>query len=754
MFNRWALCVLAFAAACSDPVDPSPLTTFELPDAQVAVPISFTSTVPSVAAPGTRITIDSTGGPAHAYGRVIVSNGSIATGSGYCIPSLQGACLDITLGTKRGSIDFRFDAAGEGTTQINVPGNLPEGTYVGQVVAFEPINGTYAGSSPWSITIERCTTSDDCDPSDFCDVFSRECLPRVPNGDACLIDDVCQSGICDGLACRACTALPQEGCDFDTEYCEFGACLPQGDVGESCGFADQCLSGICNVVTGTCGDCDEESDCASSDYCDFTLNTCLPRVANGSVCVEDRVCASGICDGLTCVECTALPPDGCDFGTEYCEAAQCQPRGTVGDACSLPDQCINDLCNVFTGTCGDCAVNSVCDSDEFCDLGTSLCTDKLPNGSACAADDAACESGICDAVVCVECTALPQEGCDFSSEFCAAGACNPLGGVGASCAFGNQCSSGICNLPTLQCGECDANSDCASNEFCDLGLNMCADKLPNGSACANDDGACQSGMCDVAVCVECTAAPAVGCDFSSEFCALGACNPVGGFGASCAFGNQCSSGICNLPTLQCGDCDANGDCASDEFCDLAVNVCKDKLPNGSACANDDDACSSGICDGVVCVECTAAPQEGCDFSSEFCSLGECEPLGGFGASCLAGSQCASGICNLVGQYCGNCATNGDCASSEHCDVLSSTCVPDGDIGDVCAVDADCASDICDLFFCVECANSDDCGSWSNCSFGTCNPFGQPGSACVLNSDCQSNFCNPNDIFNPFDATCD
>jgi hypothetical protein len=538
--------------------------------------------------------------------------------------------------------------------------------------------------------------------AEFCDDTLQYCRSTLPNGDECLFgDEMCQSGICDTSVCVECVDFPvQDGCDFDNEYCHLGNCYTKGTLGDSCFLDEECASDICNPLAG-CGECDAHADCGSDEFCDFVANRCEPKVPFGTLCADDAVCESGLCD-LTCVECTALPQQGCDFGLQFCAGGQCIDKGEVGDSCGFGDQCTSGICNVLTGQCGECDSHGDCGSNAFCDFGDSTCKPKLSNGSACAADDTVCASGICDTTTCVECVNAPsQEGCDFSTQYCAFGSCNDKGGLGASCGFGDQCTSGICNVLTGQCGDCDSHSDCGSNAFCDFGDSTCKPKLSNGSACAADDTVCASGICDTTTCVECVNAPSQeGCDFSTQYCEFGSCNDRGGLGASCGFGDQCTSGICNVLTGRCGDCNSHSDCGSNAFCDFGDSTCKPKLSNGSACLADDAVCASGICDSTQCVECVNLPtQEGCDFSTEYCEFGSCNDRGAFGDSCGFDDQCESGLlCNAT-RTCVECDLFNGCFGAFNRCTVGGTCEQFGFRGEPCLLNTDCRSNSCSFFTC-------------------------------------------------------
>ncbi|MCX4240834.1 RICIN domain-containing protein [Paraliomyxa miuraensis] len=221
------------------------------------------------------------------------------------------------------------------------------------------------------------------------------CEPRAGHGESCTSDSDCESNVCDEVVstCANCTALPQQGCDFDTQYCEFDACHDKKAVWDDCVFSEQCQSGICDAFN--CVECvsfPTKQGCDfDTQYCDFW--ECLEKKAHNETCEFDDQCESDMCDAGYCAECTAIPQDGCDFGSQYCELGDCRNKKANGQGCGWDDQC---------------------------------------------------QSGICDAFTCVACTAVPKEGCNFGSQYCEFASCHNKKPSGQACAFSDQCQSNNC----------------------------------------------------------------------------------------------------------------------------------------------------------------------------------------------------------------------------------------------------------------------------------------------------------------------
>jgi hypothetical protein len=210
-------------------------------------------------------------------------------------------------------------------------------------------------------------------------------------------------------------------------------------------------------------------------------------------------------------------------------------------------------------------------------------------------------------------------------------------------------------------------------------------------------------------------------------------------GATCAFDEECASGVCNVPT--CDQACCAGTCADTTgmpsgplhtgdtckftstsggitetriyscvggVCD-ASGVCVPFTPLGGAC-DDSSTCIAGTaCMGSVC---TALPDEGqacdpdvgCLYVNEACSAANvCVKLGTRGAPCTTSAdctpyyQCSNGTCADKAHVGDPCTSDSDCVDRGFCDTSTMTCVAPQDDGATCSPTGrdQCASGNCD-----------------------------------------------------------
>ncbi|MBI5533374.1 MAG: hypothetical protein HY898_11710 [Deltaproteobacteria bacterium] len=286
----------------------------------------------------------------------------------------------------------------------------------------------------------------------------------------------------------------------------------------------------------------------------------------------------------------------------------------------------------------------------------------LPPGAVCALP-ADCESGFCADGVCCDSACGNSDPADCQ-------ACNQVG-------FAGQCkvlaSTVTCRVSA---GECDVA------ETCDGSLATCpADgHKVDGTGCTDDGLVCTTDVCSAGACT----------------------HPAGNAGTLC----RASTGECD-PAEAC-----NGTlttCPTDAF-----------VPNGTACTDDGQICTTDLCSGGACahaagnagVTCRGAAGE-CDVA-ESCngSLPTC-PGDVFkvnGTACTDDGlvctldQCSAGVCAHPAGNAGiTCRTaNGECDVAEACNGTSTTCPTDGfkgngtpctDDGLLCTVDQ-CSAGAC------------------------------------------------------------
>ncbi len=407
----------------------------------------------------------------------------------------------------------------------------------------------------------RIETDEVCDDGNTvaADGCSSECLNE--NGQTCSADDECQSGACDTMFTGRCVPVGECGNGIldPGESCEDGNIDP-GDgcdedclreLGEPCGANDECGSGVCDQL--------DSGQCESADTC-----------GNG---VREP--------GEACDDGNTSPGDGCD---DACLRED-------GERCMRDEQCTSDICDMSqvpsfcepAETCG----NGRVEEGEVCDDGDTAPGDGcsasclLEDGETCA-DDADCDSGICDMTeplaVCE-----PADSCGNGRledpEGCDDGGTTPGDGCsdtclledGEMCSADPQCDSDVCDLneepPVCEPADTCGNGKSEGEEGCDDGNMDAGDGcnvfcfVENGFDCASDIQ-CQSGICDI------TETPPV-CEPpdtcgnnrvetpSFEACDDGGVEPGDGCGSGCLLESgqscdanwQCESTLCGLARL-------------------------------------------------------------------------------------------------------------------------------------------------------------------------------------------------------------
>jgi hypothetical protein len=308
------------------------------------------------------------------------------------------------------------------------------------------------------------------------------CLP-APAGTTCG-NNVCQNGAptlghfptavtfghaCDGLTATAasCMETIHKNCDGNL------ACSSDGR---------SCLSA-----------CALDVDCLSGFFC--KAGACTSLIATGSTiaCLENKQCASRLCDNGKCVECT-IDYD-CRSDRPLCNQGQC-----VECLPSLGSYCPNNR-----PTC-DSSNKCVCQGTDDCLIPECVSDLDCPRGDApfCQAGKCGCAGAPCQPpLVCI------ASGPNHSGGRCALP-------VGMPCMSGSDCVSGSCDGGVcLYSWSCAVDSDCTE---------VCLDNICGASICVK--GVCQAGCTNDYQC-------------SAGACVDGGCllpNEIG-----CLRGNDCSS---------------------------------------------------------------------------------------------------------------------------------------------------------------------------------------------------------------------
>ena len=427
-----------------------------------------------------------------------------------------------------------------------------------------------------------CNVDADCATGNWCNETTHSCTPQLPNGAARSVGPepyeshhqrhllcqagvvVCQSGVCDtnnnecGYANGdgPCTPASGGGAGNGSVVCQSGACDPDGNCGYANGDgpcvpgaagngATVCRSGLCSI-NGECepaGGCNVDSDCATGMWCDESIHTCEPQVANGGQMPTDTghvtpvlngtcnpgaatlVCQSGVCDGdnrcgYANGDGTCAPPSeaGAGNGSVVCRSGVCDPDTKCGyangDGPCVPSGdagagnggvvCRSSMCSQ-SGTCepgGGCNEDADCAGGMWCNESLHTCEAKLANGAPVPTDSAhtnptldgmctpaagalVCQSGVCD---------TKDNECGYAN---GDGPCSDADGGAAVCRSGTCSQNGTCEPPT----GCNTNADCTdpAKPICDPGTHTCVAAADAGSDAgppAMDSGAPEAGPSD------------------------------------------------------------------------------------------------------------------------------------------------------------------------------------------------------------------------------------------------------------------
>ncbi len=280
-----------------------------------------------------------------------------------------------------------------------------------------------------------------------------------------------------------------------------------GDASSSSGGGDAASSssGGGKVEAKKCvgvgmGDCDENSECGSEQYCDPCTRKCLKPLDVCDPCTSDLQCAKvehgsvclpyangGSFCGRACLGAAGCP-QGYDCktvpGLKGAQEKQCVPKS---GACQKGSgQCKEDsdcpftmICNADYGVCIKGCKDQVCPTGKVCSL--FRCTDPCTNDGDCAklSKEAKCDGKLCKIPGgCLGPPDCPKKAtyCDMKVHKCKDG-CQ----VDADCKeFAKKCEAGAC----VDKG-CKENWECAFEQVCDPGTGKC--KKAVGKFCAKCD---------------------------------------------------------------------------------------------------------------------------------------------------------------------------------------------------------------------------------------------------------------------------
>ena len=552
-------------------------------------------------------------------------------------------------------------------------------------------------------TVVECSEPDGADAPCLqatCDGPSGECGfepahegMACNDGDACTVGDQCAQGEClagvgancnDGNACTLDECDSALGCTHDEvdaecedgdsctvgDWCLAGQCQP-GKImacndGNGC-TDDSCQAGVGCVHVPNDDQCSDNNACTAGDHC--SAGQCVYEDA--VECDDNNPCTSESCDpalGCKYVMLNAPCDDGddCTIG-DSCQAGQCKPGALM--TCQDNNPCTDDACApgvgcVYTANEGECSDNNECTTGDHC-LDGACAFDELV---ACD-DDNPCTADSCDPTAGCKYT-MTQAPCDDGDictlgDHCHLGEC--ISSASLVCQDNNPCTDDTC-LPEGGCeftpnsGECDLDSLCSTDDFCQQG--KCQ---PGQTVDCSDSNPCTNEYCD----------PAQGCVY---FANASPCED----GDQCTIGDVCADKVCTAgEPRNCND----GNVCTDDSCNPAV---------GCEYADNDASCE----DGDVCTE------------ADYCAQGEC--AGGDVMNCSDGTFCNGAEWCEPGFGCkpGEPPNTNDGVQCtlDYCDEDNDLVVhlPDDSF---CATGMLCKTDTCDAQAdCVQTATSDCCGN--------------------------------------------
>lgn len=302
------------------------------------------------------------------------------------------------------------------------------------------------------------------------------------DGEACAMDDDCNSGHCDQDTC-----------------CESGACCREN---EDCKLEDALVCDQVSTCQGhrkitVCGlrfQCEEREPDDDDSACTAEME------ADGC-----GLYASAHCNGKerqmapSCPD-TCDDDSGCDEAAHCNAEGECEPDLSASAGCHSDSDCVSGHCN--NDIC--CEAGDCCNSPADCD------PEKFATAATCDTP-ASCQGTrgvpVCEKHQCGTRKIADDSGCDLTV---VANDCEGEGDV--KCLGGRQQQS----PPPCAGGSCRSIYDCSRSAFCDAGT--CVPDRANGEACSAPD-MCQSGHCETTCC-------SLDCCDPEHRCASMACDDV------------------------------------------------------------------------------------------------------------------------------------------------------------------------------------------------------------------------------------
>ena len=694
-----------------------------------------------------------------------------------------------------------------------------------------------------------CNADADCAATQYCNTGAHACAAKIANSGALvavaghspdLSSAVCASTSSSIIAVIECVTAV---CDLDNACgwknltgactasaadarCRTGVCDSDalcgwkvGTSGCTASTADtRCRSGQCST-NGACmpaGGCNVDADCGGGLWCNETTNTCTAKLANASPMPTDVPHANPTLDG----KCTA-PAALLVCQTSVCDAdAKCGwADGTSGCTTGEDARCRSTACSA-NQTCmplGGCNADADCTAAQYCDNAAHACAAKIANGSPlvtvsghtpdlsvadCVTNTAIggieCTTAVCDADnACGWKNSTP--GCTASTldARCRSAVCDADAKCGwadgtSGCTAATQdarCRSGACggDGKCMPAGGCDIDSDCTGGKWCQETTHVCTAKLSNGTAMPTDaphTNPALDGKC---------AAPA-----ATLVCATSVCDTDDACGwkngtSGCTTGadGRCRTGVCSVngTCMPVAGCNADGDCASTQYCDTGAHACTAKIVNGNAVVSVTghtpdlsiaNCTTNGSIAGVECITAACDADNLCGLlngtagcaaqsADARCRTGVCDSDAACGwangtAGCTESAsdlRCRSGECGGDGKCmpAGGCNVDSDCAGGTWCNESQQKCLPRLANGAQMptdpphanpTLDGKCAAGAASLVCTTLVCDLDDLCGWAD---------GTPGCTTGADVKCRSGACSTNGTCKPLagcnaDADCD
>jgi hypothetical protein len=570
------------------------------------------------------------------------------------------------------------------------------------------------------------------------------------DGNACTLNDTCQSGVCAGVS-RVCD---------DANVCTDDSCNPSSGcvfaTRPPCNDGNPCTDDACDPVRG----------------CVFTNN--VRTCSDGNACTIHDVCQGGQCTPGTPVVCNDLNPctsDTCNPATG-CVFTNTTDACDDGLVCTVGDRCAGGSCRGTPIVCND---NNPC-TDDACDHVSGACVYTSDDANACSDGNPCTQTDSCHAGVCNGANVLQCSGSCPPGSTQVGGVCQTVYTIGAGLLdnldaycddtgvnryngcdgsnYGFHWTDLVSGLATVARVDVQLESGLAcAAELSSVNLNG----VPVGSFIPAGWCGCYSGHGPIALSNVASAAYAMNGVNTISIAPSSDCE---GLSKSANFGNnfarvtvtyaprlpECQIAACNPATGACGISSAsNGTACSD----------------GNACTTNDTCTAGGICAGGITTSCD---------DNNPCTTDTCDPASGCvhtnntdvctdGNVCTAGDACGDGICHsgpIVVCYDNNPCTTDTCDPASGCLYTNSTDACSD--GNACTAGDACGGGICHSGAAVVCndknpCTTDSCDPSTGCVHANNTNSCNDGNACTTGDTCASGMCVGGVPLNCDDGNC-